>query len=60
MKTLVSGGLTILLGVALCAQSPELREGTFEFLDKYKNTITGRQRLFPAGTVLAGKRIPRA
>jgi dihydroorotase len=38
----------------------ELREGTFEFLDNYKNTITGRQRLFPAGTVLAGKRIPRA
>ena len=38
----------------------ELREGTFEFLDNYKNTITGRQRLFPAGTVLAGKRIKRA
>jgi dihydroorotase len=37
----------------------ELREGTFEFLDNFKNTITGRQRLFPAGTVLAGKRIPR-
>ena len=38
----------------------ELREGSFEFLDNYKNTITGRQRLFPIGTVLAGKRIPRA
>ena len=38
----------------------ELREGNFEFLDNYKNTITGRQRLFPSGTVLAGKRIPRA
>jgi dihydroorotase len=36
----------------------ELREGTFEFLDNYKNTITGRQRLFPVETVLAGKRIP--
>ena len=36
----------------------ELREGNFEFLDNYKGTITGRQRLFPAGTVLAGKRIP--
>jgi dihydroorotase len=35
----------------------ELREGTFEFLDNYKGTITGRQRLFPSGTVLAGKRI---
>jgi dihydroorotase len=29
----------------------ELREGTFEFLDNYKGTRTGRQRLFPAGTV---------
>ena len=36
----------------------ELREGTFEFLDNYKGTITGRQRLFPAGTVLGGRRIP--
>jgi dihydroorotase len=35
----------------------ELREGTFEFLDNYKNTIQGRQRLFPAGTVLAGMRV---
>jgi dihydroorotase len=38
----------------------ELRDGSFEFLDNYKNTITGRQRLFPAGTVLAGKWNPRA
>ena len=37
----------------------ELREGTFEFVDNYKNTITGRQRLFPSATVLAGKRIAR-
>ena len=36
----------------------ELREGTFEFLDNYKGTRTGRQRLFPAGTVIEGKRIP--
>jgi dihydroorotase len=36
----------------------ELREGNFEFLDNYKGTITGRQRLFPAGTVLGGKRVP--
>src|SRR5262245_40328418 len=35
----------------------ELREGTFEFLDNYKGTINGRQRFFPGGTVLAGKRI---
>jgi dihydroorotase len=38
----------------------ELREGTFEFLDNYKGTITGRQRFFPVGTVLAGKRIASA
>jgi dihydroorotase len=38
----------------------ELREGRFEFLDNFKNTITGRQRLFPSATVLAGKRIARA
>src|SRR6202049_3777381 len=38
----------------------ELREGNFEFLDNFKNTITGHQRLFPSVTVLAGKRIPHA
>jgi dihydroorotase len=38
----------------------ELRDGTFEFLDNYKGTRTGRQRLFPVGTVLAGKSVPRA
>ena len=37
----------------------ELREGEFEFLDNYENTITGRQRLFPSETVLAGARVPR-
>jgi len=38
----------------------ELREGSFEFLDSYKGTRSGRQRLFPAETVLAGKRVLRA
>jgi dihydroorotase len=38
----------------------ELREGNFEFLDNFKGTITGHQRFFPAGTVLAGKGIPHA
>ena len=38
----------------------ELREGTFEFLDNYQNKRAGRQRLFPSGTVLGGKRVPRA
>lgn len=34
----------------------ELREGSFEFVDNYKGTRTGRQRLFPVAAVLAGKR----
>ena len=38
----------------------ELRDGSFEFGDNYKNVRTGRQRLFPSETVLAGKRVPRA
>jgi dihydroorotase len=38
----------------------ELREGTFEFLDNYKGVRSGRQRLFPAGTVLAGKNVTHA
>jgi dihydroorotase len=38
----------------------DLREGVFEFLDNYKGTRTGRQRLFPAATVLEGKRVQRA
>jgi dihydroorotase len=38
----------------------ELREGTFEFLDNFKGTITGRQRFFPSATILGGKKIPRA
>jgi dihydroorotase len=35
----------------------ELREGTFEFGDNYENKRTGRQRLFPKATLLAGKRV---
>ena len=35
----------------------ELREGTFEFVDNYGNTRTGRQRLFPSETVLGGERV---
>lgn len=33
----------------------DLREGNFEFEDNFKGTRTGRQRLFPSATVLAGK-----
>ncbi|HLK49706.1 MAG TPA: amidohydrolase/deacetylase family metallohydrolase [Bryobacteraceae bacterium] len=35
----------------------ELREGSFDFDDNYKNQRTGRQRLFPSATVLGGKRV---
>jgi dihydroorotase len=37
----------------------ELREGPFEFEDNYGNVRKGRRRLFPAGTVLGGRRVPR-
>ena len=33
----------------------ELREGTFEFVDNYKNARSGSQRLYPSATVLGGK-----
>ncbi len=36
----------------------ELKEGSFEFLDNYKGTRTGKQRLFPVATVLNGKKAP--
>jgi len=35
----------------------ELREGSFEFDDNFGNKKTGRQRLFPSATVLAGKQV---
>jgi dihydroorotase len=38
----------------------ELRKGNFEFLDNFKNKITGHERLFPSATVLGGKLVPRA
>jgi dihydroorotase len=38
----------------------ELREGSFEFVDNFENKRTGRQRLFPNATVLAGKRVANA
>lgn len=37
----------------------ELREGSFEFVDNYRNSRTGRARLFPFATVLGGRRVPR-
>jgi dihydroorotase len=38
----------------------ELRNGTFDYLDNFKNTKQGKQRLFPSATVLGGKRVARA
>jgi dihydroorotase len=32
----------------------DLRDGSFDFLDNYKGTITGKQRFFPVATVLNG------
>ena len=36
----------------------ELKDGNFEFLDNYKGTRTGKQRLFPVATVMGGKKAP--
>ncbi len=38
----------------------DLRVGVFEFVDNYGNLRTDRNRLFPSGTVLGGRWIPRA
>lgn len=35
----------------------ELKESGFEFVDNYSNQRIGKQRLFPIGTVLAGKKV---
>ncbi len=48
---------TLKVGVPADVAVLDLREGNFEFLDNYKGTITGRQRLFPSVTVLAGARV---
>ncbi len=55
-----SGRGTLHVGAPADVALLELREGNFEFLDNFKNTITGRQRLFPSATVLGGRRIPHA
>ena len=38
----------------------EMRSGDFEFIDNYQGKRSVKQKLFPAGTVLAGKWVPRA
>jgi dihydroorotase len=47
---------TLNIGAPADAAIMELREGTFEFVDNYKGTRAGHQRLFPVATALAGKR----
>jgi dihydroorotase len=51
---------TLAVGAPADVALLELREGTFEFVDNYEGTRTGRRRLFPSGTILGGKFIPRA
>ena len=49
---------TLKVGAAADIALLELREGNYEFVDNYRNMRTGRKRLFPSATVLAGKRVP--
>ncbi len=48
---------TLNVGAAADVALLELRDGNFEFLDNFGNKVPGRQRLFPSGTVLAGKAV---
>jgi len=50
---------TLKIGAIADVALLELRNGAFEFIDNYNGKQTGKQRLFPVGTVLAGKWIPR-
>ena len=38
----------------------ELKDGNFEFVDNYKGTRMGKQRLFPFASVMGGKTAARA
>jgi dihydroorotase len=49
---------TLNIGAPADVAIMELREGTFAFVDNYKGTRMGHERLFPVATVLAGKRTP--
>ena len=48
---------TLKVGVVADLAVLELKEGTFDFVDNYQNNRSGRQRLFPYATVLAGKQV---
>jgi len=47
---------TLRVGAPADVSVLELREGSFEFVDNYGGKRTGRQRLFPRATIMAGKR----
>jgi dihydroorotase len=51
---------TLNIGAPADVAIMDLREGTFDFLDNYKGVRSGKQRLFPVGTVLAGRAVARA
>jgi dihydroorotase len=51
---------TLNVGAVADVAMLELRDGNFEFLDNFNNKIMGKQRFFPAGTVLGGKRVQSA
>ena len=48
---------TLKVGAAADVAVLELRDGSFEFVDNFKNVRTGKQRLFPFATVLNGTRV---
>lgn len=48
---------TLNVGASADVAVLELREGTFEFVDNFTNTRTGRQKLFPHATLLGGKKV---
>jgi dihydroorotase len=52
-----SGHGTLNVGAPADVAVLELREGNFEFVDNFEGKRTGRQRLFPVATVLAGKKV---
>ena len=60
MFTLFNDRGTLNVGAPADVAMLELRDGNFDFLDNFENKIQGKQRLFPSGTVLAGKRVQRA
>jgi dihydroorotase len=50
---------TLKVGAVADVTLLELRQGSFEFEDNYGNKRAGSERLFPAGTVLAGAFVRR-